>query len=173
MLGLFTAVAPAFLGKLLRLPNLALIGAVVFAIFAASTVGQAALERVPHRFAFSGGCVILVAGMGVLATAIGIASLPLFIVAAVVAGFGQGMSFRAGMTAVTQASPEDQRGEVISTFFVVLYVPISIPVIGVGVMAPFLGLRIAGICFAVAMGVTGVDRARTDPAPQEQRRFAL
>jgi MFS family permease len=153
VMGLFTAVAPAFLGKLLNLPNLALTGAVVFVIFSASTVGQAMLERLPQRWAFSGGCLVLAIGMGLFGTAIGVASLSLLIAAAVVAGCGQGLSFRAGMAAVTAASPEDKRGEITSTFFVVIYVAISIPVIGVGVMAEVLGLRLAGIYFAAMMGV--------------------
>lgn len=45
----------------------------------------------------------------------------------------------------------DRRGEVTSTFFVVLHVAISIPVIGVGVAANELGLRTAGSGFAVAL----------------------
>lgn len=156
MLGLFTAVAPALPGKLLKLPNLALIGAVVFAIFAASTLGQAALERVPQRWTFPGGCLVLVAGMVLLGIAIGLASLALLVASAVVAGFGRGLSFRAGMAAVTEASSEDRRGEITSTFFVALYFAISVPVIGVGVMTKFLGLRLAWICFTAAMAALAV-----------------
>ena len=48
VLGLFTAVAPAFLAQVLGLSNHVLTGLVVFALFAASTAGQLALERVPQ-----------------------------------------------------------------------------------------------------------------------------
>ncbi|MGH8128990.1 MAG: MFS transporter, partial [Gammaproteobacteria bacterium] len=153
VLGLFTAVAPAFLGGILKLSNHALTGAVVFVVFAASTVGQLSLELVPKRWALQGGCLILAAGAGLLGAGVGLASLGLLIAGGVVAGLGQGLAFRAGMAAVTAASPPERRGEVASTFFVVLYVAISIPVIGVGVAAQSLGLQKAGVWFAIFVGV--------------------
>jgi hypothetical protein len=66
----------------------------------------------------------------------------------VVAGVGQGLSFRAGLTAVNAAAPPEERSEVASSFFVVAYVAISVPVIGVGLLAEAAGLRTAGLVFA-------------------------
>ena len=53
----------------------------------------------------------------------------------VVAGFGQGLSFRAGLGAVNAGSPQSGGAEVASSFFVVAYVAISIPVVGEGLLA--------------------------------------
>ncbi|MGH8274883.1 MAG: MFS transporter [Gammaproteobacteria bacterium] len=153
VLGFFTAVAPAVLGRLLKLPNHALIGAVVFLLFMASTAGQAALQWVPRKFALALGCLVQIAGVGFIAAAIALASLPLLLAGAVVAGAGQGLAFRAGMADVTAASPEARSGEIVSTFFVVVYVAISIPVIGVGIAVEKVGLRDAGIGFAIGVGV--------------------
>jgi MFS family permease len=153
VLGLFTAVAPAFLGKVLEMSSLALTGIVVFIVFAASTLGQLALQVVPRALALSGGCVLLAAGALLVGAGIHLASLTLLIAGAAVAGFGQGLAFRAGMTAVTAAAPENRRGEVTSTFFVVLYVAISIPVIGVGIAADALGLKAAGSGFSVGVAI--------------------
>ncbi len=151
--GFFTAVTPAFLGKLLRIPNLAVTGAVVFLVFAASAAGQLALERIPKAWALPSGCMLLAAGALWVGAGIGVESLALLMIGAAIAGLGQGVAFRAGMGAITAASPANRRGEVTSTFFVVLYVAISIPVIGVGVMTDFLGLRIAGVAFAIAVAI--------------------
>lgn len=153
VLGLFTAVAPAFLGQILGLPDHALTGAVVFVLFASSTAGQLMLDRVPPRWAPPAGCLTLVVGVGLVAGGIGAPSLMLLILGAVVAGLGQGLSFRAGLAAVTAAGPAQRRGEVASSFFVVLYVAISIPVIGVGLAAAAFGLPTAGIGFAIAVAV--------------------
>jgi hypothetical protein len=49
---------------------------------------------------------------------------------------------------VNEHSPAAQRGEVASSFFVVMYVAISLPVIGEGVLAQAVGLRAAGLTFA-------------------------
>jgi MFS family permease len=151
VLGLFTAVAPAFLGKILDRPNLALTGLVVFIVFASSTLGQLLLETIPGKLALPGGCLLLAAGALLVGAGIHFASLALLIAGAVLSGLGQGLAFRAGMGAVTAAAPGERRGEVTSTFFVVLYVAISLPVIGVGIAADAAGLRAAGSAFAVAV----------------------
>jgi hypothetical protein len=82
-----------------------------------------------------------------------------------VAGLGQGLSFRAGLAAINDASPADRRGEVASSFFVVAYVAISVPVVGVGVVAQLASLRAAGLIFtaivaALALTVLALLRAQ-------------
>lgn len=153
VLGLFTALTPAVLGKILGWHNLAFTGFVVFLAFAASTVGQVSLGLIPPRFALPSGCLVLSASALVIAAAIARESLPSLITGAVLAGFGQGLGFRAGLAAVAAASDVHRRGEVTSTFFVVLYVAISVPVIGVGLWANSLGLRSAGIGFALLVAI--------------------
>lgn len=148
LLGLFTAVAPSFLGEVLGMGSHALSGAVVFAVFAASTAGQLASQRVSQRLALPVGAGVLVVGMGLIAGALAAGSLALLVAGAVTAGLGQGVSFRAGLGAVNAGSPPERRGEVASSFFVVLYVAISIPVVGIGVAADAFGLRPAGVAFS-------------------------
>jgi hypothetical protein len=147
VLGLFTAVAPAFVVSLGHTSR-AGIGAVVFAVFVASAAGQLALERIPAGHALPGGCFGLIAGMAVLAAGLAAASLPLIVAGGVLAGFGQGLSFRAGLAAINAETPPQQRGAVASSFFVVAYVAISIPIVGEGVLAQTAGLRTAGLVFA-------------------------
>jgi hypothetical protein len=65
----------------------------------------------------------------------------------VIAGLGQGLSFRAGLATLNARSPASQRAEVASSFFVVAYVAISVPVIGEGGLAQASGLRPAGFAF--------------------------
>jgi MFS family permease len=151
VLGLFTAVAPAFLGQELGVTSRAAIGAVVFALFAGSAVGQALLERVPESRALPGGCVGLIGGMALIAAALSLSSLALLVAGAVVAGVGQGMSFRAGLASLNARALPDHRAEVASSFFTVAYVAISLPVIGEGALAQATGLRPAGIAFAAAV----------------------
>jgi MFS family permease len=168
VLGLFTAVAPAFLGEVLSVRNHAVVGLVVFAVFVASTAGQLLLERVSRRFALLGGTAALAVGMAVLAAGLAVPSLALLLAGGLIAGVGQGLSFRAGMAAVTGASPEERRAEVASAFFLVAYVAISLPVVGVGLLAEATSLRTAGLVFAglvvalalLAMGLLARTAAR-------------
>ncbi len=152
-LGLFTAVAPSFLGEILGVHNAAAVGAVVFSVFAASTLGQLALEKVPGDRGLVLGCAGLVVGMGVLAGGLAASSLVLLVVGGVVAGFGQGMSFRSGLGAVTSASPADDRAAVASTFFTLAYVALALPVIGVGISTRVVSLRTTGLVFSAAVMV--------------------
>jgi predicted MFS family arabinose efflux permease len=148
VLGLFTAVAPAFLGQILGVHSTAVVGLVVFSVFAASAAGQIALERIRASVAMTAGCGALVAGMALLALGLAVSSLALLVLGGLVAGFGQGLSFRAGLGAVNAGSPADRRAEVASSFFVVAYVAISIPVVGEGLLSQVVGLRTAGLVFA-------------------------
>ena len=151
--GLFTAVAPSFLADVIGIDNHAIAGVIVASIFFASAVGQLASANVsPHR-AVALGCAILVVGMLILAMALHFSSLIGVIAAAVVSGVGQGISFGRGLAAVMDGAPADRRAEVSSTYFVVAYIAISLPVVGEGLATQAWGLRTAGLTFAVAVAV--------------------
>jgi MFS family permease len=151
VLGLFAAVAPSFLLDLLHEPDHALSGAVVFTVFAASALGQVTVARRLRHRALATGCVALIAGMGLLAAGLAVTSLALVIAAAVVAGLGQGLCMRAGLEAVNTQAPAQRRAGVASTFFIVMYIGISLPVIAVGIAATRLGLQTAGIACSIAV----------------------
>jgi MFS family permease len=151
VLGLFSAVSPALLGQDLGVTNRAAVGAVVFAVFAASTAGQLALPLLAEPLALPIGCVLLIAGMGLLVLCLSLSSLALLVLGGVIAGLGQGLSFRAGLAALNARAPAAQRAEVASAFFVVAYVAISLPVIGEGALAQASGLRPAGFTFAAVV----------------------
>lgn len=146
VLGFFTAVCAATLA-LLGHHNPFLTGVVVFAVFAASAVGQAVSLRTPTRAALLAGTGVLVVGSALLGVAIGLESLTLLVVGGVVAGFGQGLSFRAALGAVTGEAPAQERGKVASTFFAVCYVGISLPVVAIGAASDKYGLVHTGEVF--------------------------
>jgi MFS family permease len=169
VLGLSTAVMPAFLGQALGVKSHAVVGLVVFAAFVASTAGQLLLEVVPQSVALPAGCGALIAGMGLFALGLAASSLALLIIGAMIAGGGQGLSFRAGLTGLTASSPPERRAEVASSFFVVAYFAISVPVIGEGLLAQLSGLRSAGLVFAAvvaalsAVALVLLARSRAEP----------
>jgi MFS family permease len=132
------------------------VGLVVFSVFAASLVGQLMLRLVPEALAMLAGCLALIAGMGSLALGLAVSSLALLVLGGVIAGFGHGVAFRAGLAAVSARAPAEQRGDVASSFFVVMYVAISLPVIGVGILTEATGLRTAGLVFAAAVAVVSM-----------------
>lgn len=151
--GLFAAVAPSFVVEVVGSDNHALAGAIAGSVFLASAVTQVLTNGMAPQRALAVGCAILVAGMVVLAAALALSSLAGLIAAAVVAGSGQGMSFSRGLAAISALTPAERRAEVNSTYFVIGYVAISVPVVGDGLAAQAWGLRTAGVTFAVGVAV--------------------
>jgi MFS family permease len=149
--GVFGSVAPAFLAQILGRTSHALAGLVVFILFSSSIVGQLLVVRLSDRRALVWGCTLLASGVGLLALALWIESLAALIVSAAVVGIGLGGVIGAGLAAINQRAPVEQRGETASSFFVVMYVGLSLPVIGVGLAAQSFGLRAAGIAFSAAV----------------------
>jgi len=149
--GVFSSVAPVFLATILGRTSHALAGGLVFILFSASIVGQLLVSRLSDRRALISGCALLVGGVGLLALALGIESLAALIASASVAGLGQGLVVGAALAAINQRAPVEHRAETASSFFVVMYVGLSVPVIGVGVAADVWSLRGAGIAFSFAV----------------------
>ncbi|WP_443059945.1 MFS transporter [Streptomyces sp. NBC_00467] len=171
LLGVFTSVSPAFLAQSLGVENHAVVGFIVFLAFFASTAGQLLVPRLGVARALPVGCFTLIAGLALLAGALAWDLLALVVLSALVGGAGQGLAFRGAVASVASAAPEEHRAGVISSLFVVAYTGISIPVIGIGVLAEPLGLEDAGLVFICCMvllaGSAGVyllrrpaDRAR-------------
>lgn len=153
VLGLFTAVSPGFIAGVLQIDNHAVTGAVVFVVFAASATAQIVLRRADPTSAQRWGCVVLTVGLVVLVLSLLLTSLPVLVIAALLCGIGQGVTFSNGMAAIAAGLPPERRAEVTSTFFVVLYVAISVPVIGAGAAANEWGLVTAGLVFSALIAV--------------------
>ena len=159
--GLFMAVVPSFLASVLHQPSHALAAAMVCGLFVVSTVGQVVLAGRFGRWGLPGGCAGLIAGMALLAAGLAAKSLAIMIAATIVCGLGHGLAFREGLQAVNTRAPAQRRAGVASTYFIVLYVGISLPVIGEGIAAAALGLRTAGIVFSIAVAaITAIVLAR-------------
>jgi MFS family permease len=150
--GVLSSVAPAFLAQVLGRTSHTLAGLLVFILMGCSIGGQIVVGRLSDRRALVWACALLLVGSGLLASALSAESLSMLIVSTVVAGIGLGLGVGAGLAAINQRAPVDRRAETASSFFVVLYVGLSVPVIGTGLAAHSVGLRTAGIAFSVAVG---------------------
>jgi MFS family permease len=149
--GVFGSIAPEFLGLGLHNHSPALAGLLVFALFVMSVAGQVLVLRL--RNALAAGCGLLVAGVALLAISLATDSLAALFASAAVGGLGQGVVVSAGLAAVADRAPAERRGETASSFFVVLYLGLSVPVIAAGVAIHYTSLRSAGIGFCAAAGV--------------------
>ncbi|HZT93383.1 MAG TPA: MFS transporter [Gaiellaceae bacterium] len=149
--GVFSSVAPEFLGVGLHHHSPALAGLLVFVLFVLSVAGQVLVARLPN--ALAAGCGMLVAGVAVLAVSLATDSLAALFASAAVGGLGQGVVVSAGLAAIAERAPAERRGETASSFFVVLYLGLSIPVIAAGIAIHYTSLDAAGIGFCAGAGL--------------------
>jgi len=149
--GVYSSVAPAFLGHDLGETSHTLAGGLVTIMFFISIAGQFLVPLMQDRMALIVGCLFVMAGVGLTALSLGVDSLAALVAGSVAVGMGQGIVIGAGLAAINQRAPVERRGETASAFFVVMYVGLSIPVIGVGVAANSAGLPHAGIAFSIAV----------------------
>lgn len=151
VLGLFTGVCSAFLA-LSGHTSPVTTGIVIFSVFAASALGQLASARISQHVALVAGTAGLAAGTTVVGWSLHATSVLLMELGGLIAGTGQGMSFRAALGAVTTSSSPERRGEAASSFFVICYLGISLPIVGLGVATRLFNLPAAGQALAFLIG---------------------
>lgn len=153
VLGLFTAISPRILSDVLGVPNHAVAGLVAFLLLGSSAAAQVGLRTLPTERALDLGCALLIVGILLVGYSVAAASFPALVAGALVAGVGQGTSFSKGLAAVNARVDPQARAGVTSSYFVVLYVAISLPVVGVGAASQAWGLVTASVVFAIAVAV--------------------
>ncbi len=156
---LFLTLAPSYVAALLHLGNLAVGGSVVFLMLGCSALAQAKLRRLPFRAAVVTGLTLLPAGLAGIVLAVSLDAAWLLFAGTVLAGAGQGLAYLGSLAFLNRIAPDEQRGEVSSSFFVVTYVGVALPALGVGFGAQAVGLFPAVAAFAAIVGVLSLGLA--------------
>lgn len=151
--GLYLALGGSLAMDLLGVRNHLVAGIVILSVQGVGGLVQLAFTRAAASTATVLGCVALIVGMGTVVLSVVLTNAALFLAGDVVTGVGFGLAFMGGMRMVTQAAPEDSRGQVLATFFVIAYVAISVPAIGAGIVSSYLGLATTLYLFAAVMAV--------------------
>ncbi|CAB4909408.1 MAG: MFS transporter [Actinobacteria bacterium] len=168
VLGLFTSLTSSFLGQELGDPGPQLVGFSVAVMFAAAVACQLLVQRWDPDRAALVGAALLPTGTALVVVALAVGSLPLFLLSAVVGGAGVGFSFQSAVGRVGGLASADERAAVTSSFFVVAYLGITVPVVGVGEIATATSLTTAAIALAVLVVVLSAAAAlltRRHPTP--------
>jgi MFS family permease len=173
--GLFTSLAPGFVGSVLHQMNFAVAGAVSFLVFAAAAAAQLSLARANSRPVMLTGLGLFLVGLALVVTGMAAGSLGWFLAGTVVGGIAVGALFIGSLSTANRLAPAERRAEVISTYFVFAYTGLIIPVVGVGIAADYVGdfratlgcsIGLAVLCLWSAVAISGRSGtgARPDPA---------
>ena len=136
----FQSLGPTVAIVLLGVSNQLVAAMVAVCFLGASAVAQVAMRARSIRTATLSGLVLLPAGFTCVVLALLIDSRTLFVVGALVGGFGQGLAYLGGQSLVEKVAPPEQRSEVFSLYMIVLYVSGSTAAITFGLIAKRIGL---------------------------------
>ncbi|WP_328715201.1 MFS transporter [Nocardia salmonicida] len=167
--GLFTSLAPGFVAGTLHHASRALAGLIVFAVFGAAAVAQMATNRLgtPARRAI--GLATKATGLIVLAVGMQNTNLIVFLIGGVIAGGGAGILFKSAIGAVAAMAQPAQRGGALAGLFLVAYLGLIVPAIGLGIATKLLTAPVAMWWFTVAilavMGACGALAAAARRSP--------
>ncbi|MDX6728770.1 MAG: hypothetical protein QOK49_3575 [Baekduia sp.] len=148
--GLFAALGPTLVVSLLSIDNVLVGAAVASVAYLSSGATQLALRG--RAAPPAAGLAILAMGLGILIAAAQTATAVLLVLAAAVIGLGHGLAFLGTLAAVNRLTAPDQRGAVASTYFLANYLGVSVPVLGVGLLADATSLLTATTGFAIVIG---------------------
>jgi MFS family permease len=153
MLGFITALVGNFLSQGLGDRSHQTAGVVAFLVFTAGTAAQLSAGKLNSRAGSLTGLAVLPIGLALVTLALPAKSLTLFLVGAMVGGVGSGFAVRSAVLLVNHIAPPARRGEVLSTFFVIGYVGITVPVVGAGILITTTTLLTATVTLAVLVAV--------------------
>ncbi|MGN6379217.1 MAG: MFS transporter [Gaiellales bacterium] len=151
--GVFGSVGPAMMGEVLGITDPLATGALVTALFGFSVAGQMIAQWVSPTRALPAGCVGLAFSLVLLAAALEAKTVVALVAAAVVAGLAQGTIVGGGLGLLTASAPAERRGQVSSTYFLVLYVGLVLPVVAFGLAEQAWGLITTGYVFCALVGL--------------------
>ncbi|WP_326836243.1 MFS transporter [Amycolatopsis rhabdoformis] len=152
VLGMFSAVVPSLVSGLLGTANLAVAAGALTLMIATSGVVQFGAGRLAPTAAQASGLLVLAAGLALLVVADEAGLAWLVVPAMLGTGTGHGLVFTGALHELTTVTPPAERGAVIGSYYVVSYLGLGGPVIGVGLLSLARGLSAATVLVAAVVG---------------------
>jgi MFS family permease len=158
--GLFLSLGPQLSAALFHTTNHLVSGVPVFVLAGSAALGQLVFGRAAPWASAAAGSVALAAGLIVIVLAATDDSSALLLTGGVLGGTGFGVAFLGALRTLSAAIPPEHRGSVMSAFYVVAYLSLSLPAVVAGFVVTPLGLEstfeifgsvVAGIALLVAL----------------------
>jgi len=149
--GLFTSLAPSFVAVTLHHPSHLLAGVVAFITFGAAALAQTATGPLGTRTQMLLGIGAEAAGLVVVASGMETPNLAAFLIGGGLAGAGAGVLFKSALASLLGSTEPAKRGEAAAGLFLVAYIGLAIPVLGIGVATLYVSAQTAMLFFNGAL----------------------
>ncbi|WP_051461432.1 MFS transporter [Tomitella biformata] len=154
--GMFTSLVPVILVGDLQVRSRILAGAMVLLVMGVAALSQLLVaNRSPQALSVAG-VVLYPLGWALTAIAVGTSSLAMFVLAALVGGASAGLLFSAGSATVDSVADADQRAGAHAGFFLLAYLGMAVPVIGLAALSVVTGNLWAVLVFGALLSITAV-----------------
>jgi MFS family permease len=149
--GLFTSLAPGFVAVTLHHPNRLLAGMVPFVTFGAAAVAQATTGQLGNQARMFVGIGAEVVGLVFVAAGMEAPNLAAFLIGGGLAGAGAGVLFKSAMASLLGSAEPAKRGQAAAGLFLVAYVGLAIPALGIGIANLYVSAQTAMLFFNGAL----------------------
>ncbi|MEV5752278.1 MFS transporter [Actinoallomurus sp. NPDC052308] len=150
------SLGPSLLAGLLGTTDRVVAGAMAFVMFLAATGVQFAVQRLRRSVILLIGAVGTTAAMAALVAAVHTSSVPLLIVAAVLAGTGQGTGQLGGLSLLNASVPPQRLAEANAALNVGGYVPAGVLPVASGYLSDAIGLTTGATVFGAVLATLAI-----------------
>lgn len=149
--GLYLSLGPSLAFLLLGTESRVIGGLVIAALLGTAGLASALVGAARPRDLLMWGSLALLVGVGITLAAVFMDSLAGFFVGSVVAGIGFGPAFVGVLRSVAPLAPPEQRGALLASLYLVLYLSFSVPTVIAGAAVSEFGLRATTYGYGVAV----------------------
>ncbi|HET9690207.1 MAG TPA: MFS transporter [Acidimicrobiales bacterium] len=157
--GFFFSLAPSLTEQLAGSTDTVWGGTAVFLLSAPAGLASFRGRQMLPGSAMAGGSAVLAFGSAGALAAIVAGSAAALLVATAVAGVGFGLGFLGAFRHLSGLAPDDERGALVATIYVVSYLAFSVPVVVAGAAVSHFGLHDVAVTYAAVVTVLGLSSA--------------
>lgn len=156
LVGFYAALVPGLLRDSLKLPSPAISGGIICGLFVIAVIVAIMSRQMAARAAMLWGLALLLPSVALLVGAQAASSMPLLLAATCCTGVAAALGYRGSLQVVNDIAPAEQRGEVVSSYLIAVYLGNSVPIIGVGVLSALTTSLTAHVAFAAVIDALAV-----------------
>lgn len=169
--GLYLSLGPSLTAKVLHSHSHLMGGLTIFVLFGVGALAQIGLQRLPAQRAVLIGSSATVVGVALIDYAFFEASPAAFFASSAALGFGFGLSLKGAFQIMAGLTSVEERAQVISAAYIVIYLSLGIPAILAGLGSTYFGLQVTTLTFTAIVTLLAVV-AGISPLVSEIRRIA-
>jgi MFS family permease len=158
--GLYLSLGPSLAASLLEADSRIAGGFVILALMGAGAVASALVHAADAGAVVIGGTLVLIGGVAVTLLAVALGSTAGLYAGSVIAGLGFGPAFSGVMRSLAPLAPLDQRGALLASIYIAIYLSFSVPTVIAGMAIARYSLRettyVYGVAVMVLAAITAV-----------------